>query len=322
MPKVRSLHPRQPNLPNYRAPFPLTVSLDNDLLWRAFELALKAEGKAAKTRRCYQEAVEQLAAFTRARGMPALPDLTAEHIREFLSGIRERGCKPNTILNRHRALSRFYGWLVAEGEVHENPLARIGPVAVPTEIQPHYTAEEVERILRACDTHRLDGLRDKALVWVLYDSGLRAAEACGLRVEDLDWKEQRLRVTKAKGGDWRLVGLGDRAMEALARYLRRRRGDSVWLFPSMRGGAPLTVDGLRGLLTRAFDRAGVAFKGAHGFRRASAMAYLGAGGQGEDLRVTMGWKSPSMVTRYVRATEQERAAAAHRQFSPGDALKG
>jgi site-specific recombinase XerD len=322
MTQVRSLHPRGPNLPNSQAPFPLTVSVENDLYWRGFDLALRAEGKTPKTRRTYQEAIEQLTAFAQGRGMPALPQLTAEHIREFLVSIRDRGCKPNTVLNRHRGLSRFYGWLVKEGELRENPVARIEPPNVPTEIQPHYTPEDVERVLQACDTRRLDGLRDKALLWLLYDTGLRAAELCGLRTADLDWQEQRIKVTRAKGGDERLVGIGDRAMEALSRYLRRRRGDSEWLFPSMRGGAALTVDGLRGLLIRAFERAGVPFKGAHGFRRASAMAYLGAGGQGEDLRVTMGWKSPSMVTRYVRATEQERAAAAHRQFSPGDALKG
>ena len=73
-------------------------------------------------------------------------------------------------------------------------------------------------------------------------------------------------------------------------------------------------------LRRAFDLAGVEFKGSHAFRRGSGIEYLRRGGQAEDLRVLMGWRSPEMIRRYVKAAEVERATAAHKRFSPSDHL--
>ena len=73
-------------------------------------------------------------------------------------------------------------------------------------------------------------------------------------------------------------------------------------------------------LKRAFESAGIEFKGIHSFRRASGIEYLRQGGQAEDLRVLMGWRSPEMIRRYVKAAEIERATAAHKKFSPADNL--
>jgi integrase len=74
------------------------------------------------------------------------------------------------------------------------------------------------------------------------------------------------------------------------------------------------------MLTRRFSEAGVAFRGAHGFRRAFAMAYLASGGQEGDLKELAGWSDYSMVARYAKATAGERAIKAHKKLSPGDKL--
>ena len=79
-------------------------------------------------------------------------------------------------------MQAFYKWLRAEGEVTENPVDRISPPRVPESIQPHYTAEDIERVLKALRGRRsrgLDAARSRAIVLVLYDTGVRASELCG-----------------------------------------------------------------------------------------------------------------------------------------------
>ena len=87
-------------------------------------------------------------------------------------------------------------------------------------------------------------------------------------------------------------------------YVRGRGVASPWLFCSL-DGRRLTRNALKLSLKRAFDVAGVPFKGIHAFRRASGIEYLRQGGQAEDLRVLMGWRSPEMIRRYVKAAYAE-----------------
>jgi integrase len=137
---------------------------------------------------------------------------------------------------------------------------------------------------------------------VLFDTGLRASEVCGLRTEDVDWDNQTITVKHAKGGNHRLVSLGTTATRAVLAYLRVRGVNSPWLVATLDGDR-LTRNALKLVLRRSFGAAGVEFKGIHAFRRVRRNQYLKQGGQAEDLRVLMGWRSPEMVRRYVKAAE-------------------
>jgi len=266
--------------------------------------------------------VRQLASFLHKGGFPTLTQATAEHLREWFTALRERANKPATVNTRYRGVHAFYKWLLKEGEVRENPLTPIEPPKVPETVQPYYKAEELNLVLKSLRGRRLRGIdaaRTRAILLMLFDTGLRASELCALRVEDVDWEAQTMVVREAKGGNGRTVSLGTTAMRGLMSHLRLRATDSPWLFATLDGNR-LTRNALELALSRAFDAAGVQFKGIHAFRRASGIEYLRQGGQAEDLRVLMGWRSPEMIRRYVKAAEVERATAAHKRFSPADHL--
>jgi len=74
------------------------------------------------------------------------------------------------------------------------------------------------------------------------------------------------------------------------------------------------------MLNRRFNKVGITFKGAHGFRRGFAMEYLAGGGQQGDLKELGGWENYAMVSRYAKANANERAVVAHKKLSPGDKL--
>jgi site-specific recombinase XerD len=312
---VSSQHSRPPNY------LPLVRELD-DLLLREWLLVLKGDGRSPKTIEKYRESLGQLAGFLARGNFPLLSAVNAEHLREWLGELRERGNKPATVNTRYRAANAFFNWLVSEGERTENPLKRIEPPRVPESVQPYYTAEDVQRVLKALQGRRLkgvDAVRTKTVLLVLFDTGLRAGELCSLRTEDLNWDTQTIVVRETKGSNQRLVSLGTAATRALMAYVRVRGKGSPWLLASL-DGQRLTTNALKLSLKRAFAAAAVEFKGIHAFRRASGIEYLRQGGQAEDLRVLMGWRSPEMIRRYVKAAEVERATAAHKKFSPADAL--
>jgi integrase len=140
--------------------------------------------------------------------------------------------------------------------------------------QPHYTPDDVRAVLNSLRSRRIKGLdadRTRAIVLMLFDTGVRASKLCDLRTDDLDWENQTLVVRTTKGGDQRVVSIGTSAARSLAAYLRLKGAPSAWLLSSL-DGQRLTKNALKLLLKRAFEAAGLPFKGIHAFRRASGIA--------------------------------------------------
>lgn len=297
---------------------PESVS-DEDLI-RGFLLSLGASGRSEKTLSTYGESLSMLSDFARKLGLAGLAEMDPTVVRHFLTSLHQRGNKPATVSVRYRSINRFFKWAVAEEERADNPMDRIDPPVIPDTLQPYYTPQEVNRVLKAVGRGgTVHEYRDRAIILVLFDTGVRAAELIGMKVEDIDWKERSILVT-GKNRKQRKVSLGHAAASAIDRYLRRRKNDAPWLWMAS-GGQPLRHgNGLREMLARRFRDAGVTFRGAHGFRRGFAMSYLEAGGALDDLKELGGWEHYAMVSRYARASAGERAIKSHKAFSPGDRL--
>jgi site-specific recombinase XerD len=286
-----------------------------------FYLALRASGRLLTTETTYRGVIEKLERFGASMGMPASAHMTAEHLRHYFASMYAKGNRPGTVSVHYRALSSFYKWLENEGEIRESPLRRVSPPKPEQRIRAHYEPSDVERLLNSIaksDDPLSLAQRDAAIVTLLYDTGLRAAELCGLTRANFDLKRLTLRVY-GKGQKERLVGVGYKAAQAVERYLRRRTDNAPWLFTSWHG-IQLTYNALTIMLRKRFKQARLDFGGVHAFRRGFAMAFLDSGGSPEDLRTLCGWESPEMLRHYTRATEGERALRGHRQHSPADAL--
>ena len=291
---------------------------DDDLI-RGFRLALGASGRKEKTLRTYKDSVRMLSSFARDLGLASLVAMDRNVVRHWLTSLHQRGNKPGGISVRYRAVNRFFKWCVVEEEREDNPMDRIDPPKIPDEIQPYYTAEDVSGVLKAIGRgSTLHEHRDKAIILTLYDTGVRAGELTGTMVEDIDWKERSILVT-GKAGKQRRVSVGHQAAAGIERYLRKRQAQSPYLWLAS-GNKPFSNNGLAMMLRRRFNDAGVAFRGAHAFRRAFAMSYLESGGALDDLKELGGWEHYAMVSRYARASAGERAIKSHKAHSPADRL--
>lgn len=189
--------------------------------------------------------------------------------RGYVAALSRRGLKPRTIARRLSSLRGFYRWLQREGRREDSPL---DGVANPRQGRPLPETLSVDAVLELLDSppgDRPDGLRDRAIMELLYAAGLRVAELVGLDVIDLDLPGRVVRVT-GKGRKTRVVPVHARCVRAIEAYLPARgeflgRGgyteDHGALFLNQRGGR-LTDRSVRRVLDKAVERAASA-RGVH-----------------------------------------------------------
>lgn len=152
----------------------------------------------------------------------ASADLKPEHIRSFAAYLGRQGYKGATVSRKLSAVRSFCRFLVRRGAVHENPAKGVSSRKAHTYLPKAFSKEQVARIISVIDTSTPMGMRDRAIVELLYGSGLRVGEAAKLNIGDIDYSLGFVQVT-GKGDKERFVPLGSVALEALGRYLERGR---------------------------------------------------------------------------------------------------
>lgn len=172
-----------------------------------------------------------------------------------------------TLANYHKDLAMLFRWAAGEGFVVSNPLEQIAKPKPSVEQRERdtrdlpYSEAELDQLLAACPERKVDGkphwlgLRDRAILNVLFDTALRAGEICALRLDDVDWDSEELKVRSGKGGTKYEAPISPAALVALDRYLRYRPDDGPMLFTDKGGGA-LSRHGLYLMVKRLAKRAG------------------------------------------------------------------
>jgi site-specific recombinase XerD len=289
-----------------------------------FELSLRATHKAPNTIKSYLASVVLLDDYLASKGMPrAVENIRREHVESFQSDQLER-LRPASAGVRHRSLKVFFRWLVEEGQIKTSPMANIKPPTIPVEPPPILPDDQAEALIKACAGQHFDERRDKAIVLVLMDTGVRLGELAGIRVADVTPGRSPhpwiIRVSgKTGAGD---VALANKASLALHQYMviraKHPRAHEPWLWLGLKGR--LTSNGIAQMLRRRAVIAGIDHLNPHRFRHSFAHAYLAAGGQEGDLMRLMRWTSRTMVGRYGASAASERAIASHAALSPVDRL--
>jgi site-specific recombinase XerD len=220
-----------------------------DDLARSFERYLRAGNKSPRTIETYLEAVAGFTGFLSATSRRSLDQARREDVEAWIGALLARW-KPATAHNRYRGLHAFYRWLEEEDDL-PSPMAKMKPPAVPDQPVPVLTEPQLRALFGVCAGKDFEARRDTALLMVLLDAGPRRSELLGMRLEDLDFEYDVVRVV-GKGGRERALPFGRKTALALDRYLRVRLRhrlahlDALWI--SQRGA--LSIPGLRDLLDR------------------------------------------------------------------------
>jgi site-specific recombinase XerD len=285
----------------------------------SWELALRGQNKSRETLRKYLTGVRFFIRWCLDNGhVPALDGrLVSTWIAELLAG----GAEPATAQARLLALKRFSAWLTEEGELDADPVVGIKPPKLDVKVVPALTDDQLRALIKACEGKEFPDRRDEAIVRLMAETGLRAAEVCALTVADMDLGRGLAVVQRGKGGKGRVVQFGAQTATALDRYIRARRRhrladtDALWLGDR---GRTFAYSGLYGMLNERATRAGIGAFHPHQLRNTFATRWLAARGSEGGLMAMAGWSRREMIDRYTRATAASRAAEESRNLNLGD----
>jgi integrase/recombinase XerD len=188
---------------------------DAELLDRFCDALWLEDGLAKNTLASYRRDLEQLSAYLK-RGLPAARE---EDLFGFLASRRGRA---SSAARRLSSLKRFYQWCLRERSVAADPTLRLDPPRRAARFPRTLSEADVEALLAAPDARSALGLRDRAMLEVLYAAGLRVSELVGLKVFEANLEAGVLRIL-GKGSKERLVPLGEEAVDWIRRYLREAR---------------------------------------------------------------------------------------------------
>ena len=179
------------------------------------------DGLAANTLAAYRRDLCGLSSWLGARGA-TLSVAQEEDLKQYFAE-KHATTLASTANRRLAVLRRFYRWAMRDGRVTQDPTLRLKSAIKPARFPKSLSEDQVEALLRAPDTETPLGLRDRAMLELLYATGLRVSELVGLSLSQLSLSEGLVRVF-GKGGKERIVPLGEEARAWIERYLKEARG--------------------------------------------------------------------------------------------------
>src|SRR5260370_6960523 len=329
---------RQRLLMNHRASITLIQAIED------YVLDHEGGNHSLKTVEWHRTALGLLQTYlAQERNITLVAEIDAPDLNGWLAYLRKspgghgKPRSERTIQTYARSVRAFFHWLIRRQTIESNPFDRVLFPKVGKPLIQTIEPEEFERLLVACTPPNEAGLlaeraavRNRAILWLLYDTGIRVSELCGLRLEDFDRRHAILTV-KGKGSKERRIALGANCLRNLLYYIDRHRPEeeelSIWgsagedhLFLS-ETCLPLTRNGMTQLFARLRKRAGITNKriSPHIFRHTFAIRYLVLGNDPFSLQELLAHATMTTVKNYMHMND-ETIQAQKRKYSPGDHL--
>jgi integrase/recombinase XerD len=277
-------------------------------------------GHSANTVEAYLRDLRRMGEYAVSRGVHHPEKVTRPLLREFIYLLKDLGLSAATIRREISAVRTYFGFLVAEGRLTENPSDRLESPRRGRVLPPTLSVAEVEALLGAPRVEEPLAWRDRALLEIGYGAGLRVSEICGLGLTDLLLTENLVRVF-GKGGKERLVPIGRSVIGAVSVYLhtirpeldRGRSGGRVLLNAR---GQPLSRVGAWGIVKRAAERAGITKRVTpHTLRHSFATHLLEGGADLRAVQEMLGHADLSTTQIYTHV-DREYLRSVHKQFHP------
>lgn len=293
--------------------------LDMPLVDRFADALWMEDGLSENTLAAYRRDLYRVSAWLNQRQL-TLASATPADLLGFLAAQYQDGRALRSSARLLSSMRRFYRFLVRVGQRKDDPTASIQSPK-PERPLPHSLSEqEVEALLAAPDTADTLGLRDRAMLELLYASGLRVSELVGLRHEQVNLRQGVLRIT-GKGNKERLVPIGDEAVNWLQRYLAEARGELVRGMPSdrvfvSRKAAGMTRQAFWYRLRQYAEQAGIRSPlSPHTLRHAFATHLVNHGADLRVVQMLLGHSDLSTTQIYTHVARQ-RLKQMHRVHHP------
>jgi integrase/recombinase XerD len=295
--------------------------IDRDFWLEGFRDFLSLEaGHTPNTVEAYLRDLRRMGEFAFSRGVRDPSRVGRALLRDFVYLLKDLGLSAATIRREVSAIRTYYGFLVGEGRVSEDPSDRLETPRRGRTLPDTLSVREVEALLAAPGIDDPLGWRDRALLELGYGAGLRVSELCGLVLTDLLLPESLVRVL-GKGGKQRLVPIGRNTIGVVSVYLHSLRptldhgmsGGRVLLNTR---GEPLSRVGAWGIVKRATERAGIEKRVTpHTLRHSFATHLLEGGADLRAVQEMLGHADLSTTQIYTHV-DREYLRSVHKQYHP------
>lgn len=280
---------------------------------------LKVEqGLAENTVFAYSKDLSRLAGFLEKQDLSPL-DITQSHVTDYINFLAER-LSTRSVARNISSTRQFFRFLTYQGYLKVNPARLLETPRIALHLPEFLSKEQVDVLLKQPDAATPTGSRDRAMLELLYATGLRVSELMGLRVTDLNLESGFVRAF-GKGAKERLVPMGEKAKQALREYLQSERikllraGNSPYLFLNFRGG-PLTRQGFWKIIKKYAKAAGISKPiTPHSLRHSFASHLLEAGADLRSVQVMLGHADIATTQIYTHVSK-ERLRTLHEACHP------
>ncbi|MBD3369908.1 tyrosine recombinase [Candidatus Fermentibacteria bacterium] len=314
LPEMRLSHTRKEKAGDI---LPELQEEDRKLLRSFGEDLLYGKGLSANSVRAYGGDMERFARWA-SDGLEA--SFEKELLRSYLRHRASTGASSRTVSRIISAFRAYGKWLVRTGRRRDNPAASLRTPKLSRKLPGFLSISEVAQVIESYDLSEATGVRNRAVVELLYGCGLRASECASIRIEDVDLREETVRVL-GKGSRERILPLAGQARVSVDRWLRTRpemignRPDPKTLFLSVRG-RKLDPRDIRRIVARGITSAARAVGATpHTFRHSFATHLLDRGADLRAVQDMLGHASLSTTQVYTHLTT-ERLKEAYRRAHP------
>ena len=290
-----------------------------DLLADQFINHLRVErGLADNTIQSYSRDLIRFFRFLKQKNISPL-FVTRDHITEYMGSLRNNLSSRSAARNLS-ALKMFFRFLISDGKIKESPARLLETMKLPRRLPEILSRDEVDLLLSQPDISTSIGQRDKAMLELLYATGLRVSELVGLNVMNINLEAGYVR-TVGKGSKERMIPIGEKAVEAVTYYISNgrpellKKGSSLSLFLNSRG-MPITRQGFWKIIKKYGIIAGIKKKiTPHRLRHSFASHLLEGGADLRSVQIMLGHADISTTQIYTHIT-RERLKQIHDKYHP------
>lgn len=301
---------------------PITKDYPEDQLLDQFINQLKVErGLATNTILAYNHDLINFFDFLKGRGLSPI-QIGQEDLLSFIAE-KKTQLSSRSLARCLVAIRMFYRFLVSEGKIDSNPARLMGIPKMYQHLPNILTRDEVEAFLSQPDTHTILGKRDKAILEILYATGLRVTELIGLKMTNINLEAGYIR-TIGKGSKERIIPMGTKAVDSIKEYLTDGRPSFLKKDPAKAGpnlflnsrGRPITRQGLWKIIKKYTLKAGIIKTVTpHTVRHSFATHLLEGGADLRSVQIMLGHSDISTTQIYTHVA-RERLKEIHEKYHP------
>jgi integrase/recombinase XerC len=258
----------------------------------------------------YQHDIRDFFMFMSEQGLNSLDEVEYSDTRIYLTKLFEQQLSRKSVARKISCMRSFYKFLLREKIVGDNPFSLVSIPKLEKRLPDFFYEEELAELFKACETETALGKRNKALLELLYATGIRVGECCKIQMKDLDLSLSTVLV-RGKRKKERYVPFGSFAHDALVEYilngrpdLQKVKEDHDYLFVNFRGG-PLTDRGIREILNKLIEKSALTGKiHPHKLRHSFATHMMSNGADMRTVQELLGHAFLSSTQVYTHVTKE------------------